>query len=244
MTNISALSKKAIKAARNQDWEQAVILNQQILDENPQDINALNRLALAYMQQNHPRKARWELEKVLEIDKHNKIANKNLKRVKNKQYSKVNFGKQNFIEEPGKAKNIELTRIPQDNTFEQISIGQECRLEPKSTFISIYTKEDSQYLGALPEKISQRLKKFIKQGNRYQCYVKALESGHCVVHIKEDHISPKNQGQPTFVGNSANSADKTDKIIDEYKVKDDIPLGIVDTDTDEEMSSKNFTDLD
>ncbi len=244
MKNLSPLSKKAIKAARCQDWDKAAQLNEEILEEDSKNINAMNRLALAYMQQGHPRKSRWELEKVLEIDPHNKIAQKNLKRVKNKQQSKVHFGRQSFIEEPGKAKNIKLTRVPTDSSLEEIGIGQECQLEPKSTYISIYAKDDDQYLGALPEQTSNRLKKLIKQGNTYKCTVKAFEPGRCVVHICEKHISEENEGQTSFAIEDKSAENRSSKIVDEYKVKDDIPLGIVNTDTDEEVTQKKFSNLD
>jgi hypothetical protein len=241
MKNLSPLSKQAIQAAQEQNWQQAVELNQQILEEDADNIHALNRLALAYMQQDHPRLARRQLKRVLELDKHNKIAQKNLKKIKNKQTQEVNFSQGAVIEEPGKAKNIELLRVTDAETLQNISVGQNCELDPKSKYISINTSEGDQYLGALPEGISQRLMKLIETGNRYSCFVKTCSEESCVVHVKEKKVSPENQGVPSFPVEETERNNHIDKMVDEYKVRDDIPVEIVSTDDDVEVKERNFT---
>ncbi len=47
MTTFSALETSAIQAAKTQNWPAAIQYNQQILDESPSDILALNRLGVA-----------------------------------------------------------------------------------------------------------------------------------------------------------------------------------------------------
>ncbi len=244
MINTSPLGKKAIKAAKHQDWDKAVEINQSILDEDPKNINALNRIALAYMQQDHPRLARRALKKVLELDKHNKIAQKNLKRVKNKETSRVKFSKGSYIEEPGKAKNIELLRLTEEENLKDISLGQECYLDPKKTYVSVYVKDDDQYLGAIPEDISERLIKLIKTGNKYECIIQNCETNQCVVHVKEKKVSPENEGLHSFSIEDGGNSDHIKKIADHYKVKDDIPVEIVNTDEDVSAKQRKFRNLD
>jgi len=240
MNNILSLSKQAIKAARNQDWDLAVEINEQILQDDAKNINALNRLALAFMQQDHPRKAKSALKKVLKIDKNNKIAQKNLQKIKNNQQTQVNFNDQQYIEEPGKAKNIELFRLTDPKTLSQLSSGEKCQLDPKSTYISIITADDETYIGAIPEEISERLIKLIKTGNTYHCCIKSVTTETCIVHVQENKVVPENQGISSFPIEKLDSSYHDNKMIDEFKVRDDIPLDIVHTDTDEETSEMDF----
>jgi tetratricopeptide (TPR) repeat protein len=70
MKNLSPLTKKAIEAAHQQNWTQAIEINEEILKEKPQEIGALNRLALARMQLGHIQIA----EKILKKSKIKKRA--------------------------------------------------------------------------------------------------------------------------------------------------------------------------
>lgn len=58
MTILSKLSSQAITAAKNADWEEAIAINSQILEQDPQNINAFNRMGIAYLQLNKKNKAR------------------------------------------------------------------------------------------------------------------------------------------------------------------------------------------
>ena len=44
------LKDNAIKLALDNNWEEAILINQELLTENPKDIDSLKRLAYAYMQ--------------------------------------------------------------------------------------------------------------------------------------------------------------------------------------------------
>lgn len=241
MKNFTALSKKAIQAAKNKDWDQAVDINLSILEEDDQNIDALNRLALAYMQQSHPRLARQALKQVLDIDKHNKIAQKNLKKVRDKQPSQIDFNQNQFIEEPGKAKNIELVRVSTDDELTDVGVGQSCQLDPKNEYVSVSTTQ-GQYLGLIPQHVSQRLIQLIDSGNSYETTVKVCKPEKCVIHVKEKAVSAQNSGITSFP-TSPGDRSYSSKMIDEYKVEDNVPLDIVDTDTDEETMERSFNNL-
>lgn len=234
MTNLTSLAKKAINAAKSQQWQQAADYNQQILDIYPKDLDALNRLALAFMQLDQSKKAKTTLNKVLEIDKHNKIAQKNLDKIKKNLKSKVSFNQESFIEEPGKAKNIELIRVTDNDNLDQINVGQKCELDPKSTYISINTA-DGDYLGTLPKDISERLIGLIETGNQYNCSIQCCEPEKCVVHLSEAKVSDQNQGVNSFSLKQSDQNEIQTNIKDIHQI-DQPPLEMVETDTDVETS--------
>jgi tetratricopeptide (TPR) repeat protein len=235
MQNLTKLAKAAINAAKNTDWNQAVKTNQKILEIQPKSIDALNRLALAQMQLDRPQKAQTSLKKVLQLDPHNKIAEKNLAKIKKNQKGRVKFSKNNFIEEPGKAKNVKLIRLTDDKLLDETHVGQACQLEPKSTYISVVTSENKDYLGTLPKKISARLIKLIQAGNKYACFIQSCSSDKCCVHIKELKVSEKNQNKTSFALEKNGATDD----FDDEKMLENIPMNLVNTDTDVEAKEIN-----
>ena len=46
--DVQALTETAIKKALQQDWQEAIRINTVIVDSDPNNIDALNRLAYAY----------------------------------------------------------------------------------------------------------------------------------------------------------------------------------------------------
>jgi Flp pilus assembly protein TadD len=76
------LKTQAIQTALIGDWQRAIDLNQLILQEDPDDIDTLNRLAFAFLSLGNPNDAKTLYEKVLTLDMQNPIATRNLKRQK------------------------------------------------------------------------------------------------------------------------------------------------------------------
>ncbi len=244
MKNITPLTKKAIEAAREQDWNRAIEINEEILKEKPQNVGAMNRLALARMQKGHVRIAEDILNKILKIDRHNKIAKKNLKKAQNKERGRTVAMAQrsSYIEEPGKAKLIELIRVTDDKILDDLAMGQTCCLEAKKAYISV-TTEDGQYLGTLPRDISTRLIKLIKSGNKYSCQIHSIKDECCKILAKETHVAKENKGITSFPVTHEAAQNGADELAAEYQVKDDIPMEIVNTDTDEEPSEDDLDDI-
>lgn len=233
MQKQSVLKQQAIRAAKEQNWQQALELNSEILEENPKDLEALNRLGLASMQLGDIAKAKNTFKKVISLDKSNIIANKNLLKIKNKQtLPSVSFSDNcNFIEEPGKTKIIELHRLAGKQVLSLLCIGQPCQLILKNRYISV-SLSDGQHVGALPEDISFRLTKLIKRGNEYSCSIHSCNGKKCCVHIKETKTSKKNahlQSFPTTKFAMANLSQLGDDIV----MEEFIPVESIDGDEDE-----------
>lgn len=194
------LQQQAIKAAKDLNWEEAIRINEEILTLNERDVAALNRLGLAHLQLQKPKKAAEIFNSVLAIDKCNIIAQKHIKNLREKNGSTqlLSFtGTNTFIEEPGKARIIELHRLAGKQVLYLLSIGQSCKLVPKNRFISVET-EDGVYIGALPEDLSFRLTKLITRGNTYACLIYSRNEKQCSIHLAEDEVAKRNEHLPSF----------------------------------------------
>ena len=76
-----SLKDQAIQNALAGEWQKAVAINKSLLKEDPQDIDALNRLAFAFSILGKTKDAKTAYQKVLKIDSLNPLALRNLKRI-------------------------------------------------------------------------------------------------------------------------------------------------------------------
>lgn len=191
MSSLIDLTDKAIKTALNQDWQTAIEINQQILEQEPENVATLNRLGFAYRQLGDIKKAREAYAKVLQIDKYNPIANKCIDRLKQLKVSDIsNNPKQvrslpnSFLEEPGKTKTVSLTRPADNSILAQLDPGIPVQLVKKQKRITVTTLKN-QYVGSLPDDIGFRLIKLLSVGYSYEAYIKSCINKSVSVFIKE-----------------------------------------------------------
>ncbi len=195
------LKNQAIQTALEGNWQEAITLNKSLIHENPEDVDALNRLALAYTIIGKLKEAKSAYQKVIVFDPLNPIALRNLKRLKDKglNLSGGNLGifiNNKFLEEPGKTKVVELVNIAQPNIVEALRTGQSLNLGIKR--LKIFALEGEQYIGVLPDDISKRLIKFIKNGCKYEAYVKSANQHKVTIFIKEIKKTTRYKDQPSF----------------------------------------------
>ncbi len=221
---MTSLKLQAIQTALTGDWKNAISLNKKLLDENPQNIDTLNRLALAYAISGRAKDAKDTYQKVLDIDPLNPIALKNAKRLKEKTFSANKTGNtalqisNNFLEETGKTKVIELVNTAQPKIIQALRTGQFVFLSIKRSRIFVLANEN-QYIGVLPDDIGKRLIKFLKSGNKYDAYIKSANPHHVVIFIKETKRSSRYKDRPSFLGagDAALAFDKNGKIKNSVK---------------------------
>lgn len=196
------LEEQAIKTALSSHWQEAVELNQEILKKTPLDIDALNRLGYALFKLGKIKQARSYFRKVLKIDRYNPVANKNLKRLAKikriePQKDQAPVSPSLFLEEPGKTKTVILVKIAPQKILSSLSIGQLLVLYPKRYSIEVRA-EDKTYLGALPDDLSFRLIRLIKNGYRYQALIKNIKENFLSIFLRETKRGERLQGQPSF----------------------------------------------
>jgi hypothetical protein len=236
------LKNQAIQTALQGNWQEAIVINKSLIKEDPEDIDALNRLALAYTIIGKPREAKSTYQKVLDVDPLNPIALRNLKKLKDKG---LNLAKGNinscinnkFLEEPGKTKVVELVNIAQPKIVEALRTGQSLELNIKR--LKIFALEGTQYIGVLPDDIARRLIKFIKNGCKYEAYVKSSNQHKVTIFVKEIKKTSRYKDQPSFttITDSPLALDRGGKIrahFENQKVKD------VETEEENEEGQENY----
>jgi len=181
------LTAQAIKCALCQNWKEAIRLNLELLRQNEENIEALNRLAYAYLKTGNLPSSKSTYKKVLKINKYNPIAIKNLKWLSNltkhdiHQDPSVSPTPTIFLEEPGKTKIVIL-------------------IDPAAARVLCNIASDGQdvYIGALPDDLSHRLTRFINTGNTYEAYIKNVERNNVSVFIREMKRGKKFGHLPSF----------------------------------------------
>lgn len=216
ITDTPILAKFAIDAAIFNNWQIAIKINQKIVEISPEDVEALNRLAHAYLSLGKMQKAQKIYAKVLEINPFNIIARKNLEKVsklatdKNGQTNGDNTASMGnpsaiFLYEPGKTKIINLLNLAPPIILASLTCAQKLSIIAKKHQVHI-TSGDGTYLGALPDDLAHRLIAFIQSGNQYEVYVKQASTKSLSVFVKEIFRSDKYSNQPTFTDSKSNLA--------------------------------------
>lgn len=193
---------QAIQTALTGNWEEAIKLNKTLIEENPVDVEALNRMGLAYTILGKNKLARDTYQKVLDIDPLNSIAIKNLKKIKNEpsknsQDSEIILVNNIFLEETGRTKVVDLINLAQAEILLTLQTGQAVDLSVKrqKAFIS----QGSKYIGVLPDDIGKRLIKLIKGGNKYEAFVKSTNHQNVTIFIRELKRATKFKDHPSFL---------------------------------------------
>lgn len=183
----SELAQKAISEALSGQWNQAVKTNTLILHIEPDNTDALNRLARAYYELGNLQKAKRTSQKVLKLDPFNGIANKCIKR-----WQEVNSRKNGsffrstplaFLEEAGKTKMVNLIHIGDARVIANLDCGDEVLLTPHSHTVSVTTPE-GKYIGKLPDNLAVRFINLMKNGGKYQTLIKSVQLDNVQVFIR------------------------------------------------------------
>lgn len=187
------LQDQAIHAALNQDWETAISLNLTYLKSHPGHIPTLNRLAKAYKENGCLKEAAATYQAVLDLDKYNVIAKKNLEvliktppdQLKRKCAAKIN---PEFINEPGKAKTFYLTRLGDPRIIANLLPGQIVHLIPKKHTLCLAT-DSHEHIGALTDDIAFELKQYLVQGVQLEVVVRSATATGVIVFVRETNGS-------------------------------------------------------
>lgn len=203
-SNIHHLAIAAVLEGR---FEDALKLNKKILKLDPQNVDALARLARAFMELGRFNLAKRYYSQVLKYDPYNPIAVKNLKIIKG---FKVNGhplpnGHENlssalFLKEPGKTKLVNLLKVAEPSKLSQAFCGMKVEIQIKNRKIIVVDK--GSYLGVLPDDICHLLLRLLRGGNKYEFFIKSIKVNGLSVLIKEVFRSKRFKNQPSFLEGS------------------------------------------
>jgi len=219
------LPNSAIRAALSGNWDEAVKLNKEILKETPKNLEALNRLAKAYIELGQKNPALKAIKDALSIDHYNQISlklkarlstGKILKGNKSDSYATLSA----FIEEPGKTKTVLLINCASPKKISCSECAQGLQLIPKRHTIHVCDC-DGNYLGMLPDDLGKRLNLLIKGGNIYESFVKSVGEKDLTIFIREISKAKKYRDLPSFPAKITSDylIDRADEILAEEEGK-------------------------
>lgn len=235
MSKIFTLQTRSIKAAQQEKWEDALALNQELLEIEPRNVSALNRMGFAYLQLQKLAPAKKTYRQVLEIDASNNVAKKYLKIIENKKPVKLPkaLSHTNFIDEPGKTKSTKLSRPADLQTIESLSVGSDCQLEAKKTRVSVFC--DGTYIGSLPDDLTNRVKNLLELGHQLNVKIQSLKNNKVKVFIRETMRGEGYEHIPSFPTESGSLLN-----LDSAEIARDEEAPVYMEATEEEFGSKEL----
>lgn len=152
---LAELSKLAIKAAFNQNWLEAIEVNNQIISQDENNLDAHLRLGLAHLQLQDYSKAKKAYSKVLDLDPINKIALDKMKLVKEKKTEDfIVPDNDSLLKEPGNSIEANLEILTKGITSDKFKFDENLILKINGKTISVHRDDDKQSLiNYLPDPI-------------------------------------------------------------------------------------------
>lgn len=183
--DIENLTKKAVKAAVENNWELAKEINLQILEIDKNNIEAKARLGKAFLELKEYSKAKKCFKEVLSVDPINQVAKKNLElALEHKPPSK--HQNTNIIQEPATTTQVELEITAKGITASKIPTGTKLELKVFSNMAKViyFYKDRKIELGVIKDpKIVKKLKMAKElEAQIYATYVKGSDK-HAILLI-------------------------------------------------------------
>ena len=146
-------SREAIEMAMQANWQEAVEINREIIENLPENVEAYNRLGRAYMELGQYQLSREAYQRSAELDPYNAIASRNLRRLNDlKETGQVEIETekvepQRFIEEIGKAGVVTLEELAPKEERAGTVAGDKATLKISGSYLVVETPRGD-YLGS------------------------------------------------------------------------------------------------
>jgi tetratricopeptide (TPR) repeat protein len=201
------LADAAIAHATRGEWEAAAEANRELLELGP-DIDAYNRLGKALAELGRHAEALEAYEQALERDATNRIAQRNVERLRllSAAAKPVAKGRKRqekapatvFIEEMGKTGRARLINLGGPRVLAPLSPGDAVELVAEGE--ELVARVGTATIGSVEPRIASRLLKLMASGNRYEAAITTVhEAGaELLIIIREVFTHPSNFGKVSF----------------------------------------------
>ena len=199
------LAEQAIAQATAAQWADAAETNKRLLELGA-DSEAENRLAKALWELGELASAREHYQKALALDPTNRIAERNIDRLK---VLLVEAGEKTvpakpgskapvsiFVEETGKTGFAHLTKLARPAELAQVNPGDLVELVPEGN--RLVAISNGVRIGIVEPRVAARLIKLIADGNKYLAGVTSLGDKDVRLIIREVFQAPRNYGKVSF----------------------------------------------
>ena len=199
------LAEQAIAQATDAQWADAAETNRKLLELGA-DSEAENRLAKALWELGELATAREHYQKALALDPTNRIAERNIDRLK---VLLVEAGEKTvpakdgskapvsiFVEETGKTGFAHLTNLARSGELAQVNPGDAVELTPEGN--RLIAISNGMRIGIVEPRVAARLLKLMADGNKYLAGVTSLGDKDVRLIIREVLQDPRNYGKVSF----------------------------------------------
>jgi hypothetical protein len=215
MTDSKAKTRKQLveharRAGLDGNWEQAIQLNQEIIDRSPRDATAYNRLGRALLEFRRVSAAYDAYSSALRIDPANMIARRNLQRLELIRHRRGSEdGGQDspresviprtsaFIEEVGKTWVDELVNPASMEELADIYSGEQLQMDISEGRL-VVLRANGQRVGEVEARTAERIIDLMARGNRYEIFALGLSAASLRVILREVHRDPSVGGKISF----------------------------------------------
>lgn len=201
------LAPAAIMLAGQGRWEDALSVNGEILEMFPDDPEASNRVANAYIQLNQIEQALAAYERTVVSQPTNVIAQRNIGKLRDRLARIAEAGETAvaasqklspafFVEEVGKTGIATLGEVEADAAL-RLTAGEKVTLKVVKGSIQVRLLDGAR-LGKIDSTLAERLTRLMKTGNKYEAGVVMAEPNRIRILIRETKQSPENEGRISF----------------------------------------------
>jgi tetratricopeptide (TPR) repeat protein len=227
-------SKEAIDLAMQARWQEAVSVNEELVQSFPDDVDSYNRLGRAYMELGKFRKAKEAYHSTVKLEPYNAIANRNLRRLndlKETEKAPVETEKvepEQFIEEIGKAGIVSLTELAPKEKRALTVAGDKATIKLDGSYL-VVENAHGKYLGKVEPRQAIRLIRLMLGGNKYSAVVVKSTADGMTVMVRETYQHPSQAGKLSFPpkGMEVFRAFGSDRVLKEESEEDDSGYTII-----------------
>jgi tetratricopeptide repeat protein len=200
------LIQHAINLATQSRWQEAVDVNQQIIEVASDDAEAYNRLGKAHTELGQVAEAREAYENALRVDPANLIAQRNsdrLSRITEAEAAELarkagqKLDPRFFMEETGKTGVTVLQDVAGGETLATLTAGDQIEVKEQDGGLVATTPEGT-YIGRVEEPLGARLVRLIQTGNQYRAGVVGVDGSTVRIIIRETLQARENEGRISF----------------------------------------------
>ena len=207
-------TESAITHALARRWQEAADENRGLIEEQPEDLEAANRLGKALTELGDVKGAIAAYQRALAIDGANPIARKNLAKLeaeppeakKGRRAAKAApaggaIRPDQLIDESGKSAVLNLHK-PNSRALKRLSASDPVQLEPGEHGVNVKSSTRA-LLGHLDPRAGQRLRRLIEGGNRYDAAIRSIGDDGVTVVVRESYRDSSLLDEASFLTPSA-----------------------------------------
>ena len=244
-------SKEAIDLAMQARWQEAVSVNEELIQSFPEDVDTFNRLGRAYMELGKFAKAKEAYNSTVKLEPYNAIANRNLRRLNDlKETHKIEVETdkvepEQFIEEIGKAGVVTLVDLAPKEKRALTVAGDKAVVKLEGSYL-VAVNGRGEYLGKVDPRQATRLIRLMLGGNKYSAVVVKSTAEGMTVMIRETYQHPSQAGKLSFPpkGMEEFRAFGSDRVLKEESEEDDSGYTIIGGDEVEVLPEERETEDD